>query len=311
MRATVDPTYQQVVSRLPEHLRGPARTLLLALGLASTLDADWADVFRLEPSLELPLFTERADHPYEPALLNAFLEAHHCACFYSVLVDRMADRQADSTLEREQLAACFLEHWRHRLTQATGDPPVALADVARAVQALQKGIHMEQGAISHRSLDLNTYGQSILLKLAWAHTASECLLRNQQQQRRNLFRRAFQLLALALQVVDDAQDSAEDLAVRGTSFPVLLGFAPAALFSAGVLLTREAIFAAAQGGFERFAQWLSNRTHELERLRRKHVRPEDSLGGMVIFSSLEALCLSVATHTPGSTAGTISSASSM
>jgi hypothetical protein len=312
MSAMIDATYQGIVTRLPKDLREPARTLLFELGLTPDPDAGWADVFRLAPSLELPVFAQPGDRPCDSRTLDAFRQAHHCACFYSVLVDRMADQQAATTPKRERLAAHFLAHWRQSLTKADGDRTHAVWTVDRGARALRCGANLERAALSQQTLGLRRYGYSILLKLGWASAASECLLRHRVELHQlECFRSAFNLLATAMQVIDDAEDSAEDEAVRGTSFPAMLGYPAAAFFTAGTMLTRAAISAASQGGFELFSQWLTHRSAELDQLRRRHVRPEDNLAGMVIASSLEAVCLSVARRTRGSTAATISSASSM
>jgi hypothetical protein len=113
-----------------------------------------------------------------------------------------------------------------------------------------------------------------------------------------------------MQCVDDAEDSAEDEAVHGLGIPAALGFPPVALFTAGALLTRAAASTAAQGRFDHFAEWLSQRASELERIRKQRVLPADNLAGMVIASSLESLCLSVSKPTRDSTVGIISSVSS-
>jgi hypothetical protein len=310
MSASIDFTYQGVVARLPQSLRESAQTLLFDLGLARDPGAGWADVFRLAPSLELPVFAQPIHHPCDERTLDAFRKAHHCACFYSVLVDRMADQQAATTPERERLAAHFLSHWRQSLTNATRDRAHAVWTVDQGARALRCGVNLERAALSQRAMGLRRYGYSILLKLGWASAASECLLRHQEETYRlGLFRHAFNLLATAMQVIDDAEDSVEDEAIRGTSFPVMLGYPGAAFFTAGTMLTRAAMSAASQGGFEHFAQWLAHRSAELDQLRKLHVRPEDNLAGMVIASSLEAVCLSVARRIRGSTAATISSAS--
>lgn len=312
MSAMIDFTYQQVIARLPPNLRKPARTLLRDLGLTRDPQDCWADVFRLPPSLDLPIFAQPDERPCDGRTLDAFRKAHHCACFYSVLVDRMMDRQAESTPERALLAAHFLMHWRQRLTEADGDRAMAVWAVDHGARALRCGADLERAALTRGRMGLRRYGYSILLKLGWASAASECLLRHRVEPHRlELFQRAFNLLALALQVIDDAEDSADDTALRGTSFPEVLGFPPAAFFTAGTLLTRGALSAASHGGFERFAQWLTHRFHELDQLRKRHVRPEDSLGGMVIASSLEAVCLSVARRTRGTTAATSSFANSI
>jgi hypothetical protein len=302
MSPPIDSTYQVVSASLPMELRATARTLLFELGLARTPEMGWADVFQLAPCRDLPLFALPDELSCDESTLGAFRRAHHCACFYSVLVDRMADQQAATTPERERLAEHFLAQWRQSLAEAEGDEAHASWTVDRGVRALRDGIGLERLALMRRSLDLESYGRSILLKLGWAGIASEALLRHRLEEHRiRLFRCAFNLLASALQVVDDAEDSAEDEATRGIHFPAALGFPPAALFTASALLTKSAASAAAQGGFGRFANFLSHRTSELMQIRKRRIRPADNLAGIVIASSMEAVCLAVANSTLGST----------
>ncbi|MFY0575136.1 hypothetical protein ACN28S_12860 [Cystobacter fuscus] len=312
MNATIDSTYQGVVAQLPLELRDSARGLLFELGLARAPDMGWADVFQLPPSRDLPLFALSSEHaPSEPRL-EAFRRAHHGACFYNVLVDRPADQQAATTPERERPAAHFLAYWRRSLAEAEGGTGPRVESIERSIRARRLGVGLEQAALARRTLRLARYGRSILLKLGWAGVASECLLRQRGESHRSPhFRRAFFLLAVGMQCVDDAADSAEDEAVHGVSLPTALGFPPPAIFSAGALLTRAAGAAAARGGFGHFAHWLSHRAHELEGIRARRIRPEDNLAGMVIASSLEAVCLSVAGPTHDNTVGTSSSVNSM
>jgi hypothetical protein len=307
----IDSTYQSVVSSLPPDLHEPSRRLLAELGLAHSADMRWGDVFQLEPSRDLPLFAATSDRPYDEATLEAFRRAHHCACFYNVLVDRMADQQAACTPERERLAEHFLAHWQRSLAEADGDEAHARREIDHGVRAWRCGVRLERAALARRSLGFKRYGLSILLKLGWAGLASECLLRHRvDERRRTLFRRTFCLLATGMQCVDDAMDSAEDEALHGRSFPTALQAPPHALYAAGTLLTRAAAFSATLGRFPRFAEWLFHRAGEMERICDRRVLLADKVAGMVIASSLEALCFSVTGSPPVSTAGTTSSASS-
>jgi len=312
MSVMIDSSYQALIAQLPADLRPLARRLLFDLGLARTPDKGWADVFRLAPCLDLPIFVPPDGATVDEHTVQAFRRAHHGACFYNVLVDRIADQQAAGTPERELLEKHFLKHWRLCLSEAVGSEAYAEWAVNHGVRALHLGIGLERTGLARRSISLRRYGFSILLKLGWISTASECLLHQRVEAHRiPFFRRAFQLLILALQAVDDAEDSAEDASVRGVSFPTALGFSPTALFTASALLTRAAESSATKGGFEHFAQWLSGRAYELEQIRQRRIGPLDNLAGMVIASSLEAVCLSVAGRTRGSTAATTSFVSSM
>jgi hypothetical protein len=311
MRTTIDATYQTVIAGLPLDLRAPARGLLFDLGLTRAPDAGWADVFQLLPSSDLPLFALPADSPGAARTRESFLSAHHAACFYNVLVDRMADQQAPATPEKQRLATHFLAYWRRSLGQATGQERPAAEAIERGMRAWRRGVGLERVALARRSLEGTHYGRIILLKLGWAGIASEGLLRPRVEARRlRLFRSAFFLLASGMQCVDDAADTPEDEVLHGLGMAEALGFPPTALFTAGTLLTRAAATTAAEGGFEDFAQWLSCRASELERIRERRVRALDNLAGMVIASSLEAVCLSVSRSTRDSTVGITSCASS-
>lgn len=308
----MDSTYQTMIDRLPRGLHAPARGLLFELGLARTAEAGWADVFQLQPSRELPLFALPTDSPGEERAMEPFLRAHHAACFHNVLVDRMADQQAPWTHERQQLAMHFLAYWRRSLAQAHGRQCHTDRMIDHSIRAWRRGVGLERMALARRSLDGKRYGRIILLKLGWAGLASDCLLRQRvEADRARLFRAAFFLLAAGMQCVDDAADASEDKALHGLGVPEALGFPSTALFTAGALLTRAAASTAERGRFERFAQWLSLRASELELIRQRRVRALDNLAGMVIASSLEAICLSVTRSTRDSTVGITSCASSM
>ncbi len=296
MPAMIDSTYQSVVARLPPDAREAASGLLFALGLARAPHTGWAGVFQLPPSRDLPLFAPPAGTPQDEPGLGAFRRAHHCACFHHVLMDRMADRQADITPERERLASHFLASWRHSLAEATGNAEAATLAIDRSVEDWRRGVEQEREARAREAFTLEDYGHGVLLKLGWAALASESLLHQwEETSRLRHFRSAFCLLALGMQCVDDAEDSAEDEARDGRSVPGALGFPPPAFFSAGAHLTRSAASVAREGGFAHFATWLSLRADELEGIRQRRVLPADKLAGLVIASSLEAICGNVDT----------------
>jgi hypothetical protein len=311
MNATIDSTYQTLTRLLPPDLREPARGLLFGLGLARAPDVGWADVFQLIPSRDLPLLAMPAQGPCDEGTLATFQEAHHVACFHNVLVDRMADRQAAITPERERLAAHFLACWRRSLAEAMGEEGEARHAIERGLERWRRGVGLEQAAWAERVLSLARYGRIILLKLGWASIATECMLRPRVEALRlRSFRRAFALLASGMQCIDDAADSAEDEAVHGLGLPAALGFPAPALFTAGALLTRSASTHAARGGFDAFAHWLAHRADELERIRRRRIAPTNNLAGMVIASSLETVCHSASRPIRGDTGGTSSCGSS-
>jgi hypothetical protein len=311
MSVSIDGTYQGVISSLAPELRVRALDLLAGGGLATGGSARWDAIFKLEPCRDLPVFAATPDLPVEALHLDAFRAAHHCACFYGVLADRLADRQVAPSPQLEDLLAHFLAHWRRSLARASGDPVLADRAIARGLRLWGAGVRLEQAALARRSLGLVRYARIVLLKLGWAGIASEHLLRRMREPRRaGLFRDAYLLLMLSLQCVDDAMDGAEDEALHGASIPTALGFPPPALFAAGARLARAAALDARAGGFERFARWISGRADELDRLTAARISVHCKVAGLAIASTLEEACRSIAQRTRGGSGAMTSSARS-
>jgi hypothetical protein len=311
MPASIDDTYHHVIFSLPSRLHAMAVGLLAEVGLAGPAGARWDEIFKLEPCRDLPIFAVAPDLPVEEQRLEAFRVAHHCACFCGVLADRLADRQVDPSPALDQLLAHFWAHWRRALGEADGDLALSDRAIVLGLRTWRRGVQLEQAALAGGSLSLRRYARIILLKLGWAGIASECLLRQVPNPRRaRAFRHAYLLLMLGMQCIDDAADSTEDEALHGASFPAVLGFPPAGLFAAGGQLTRAAAAAAREGGFERLAQWSSERAEELNSLTSERVSMEGRLAGLVIASTLEETCQSIAERYFGNNAVTTSCARS-
>ena len=296
----IDITYRSVIEALPRDLQPLSMRLLLEVGLARTAEARWSDVFRLEPCRDLPHFALARGLLLDEDDIARFRRAHHGACFHGTLVDRLADKQVDPSGQLGRLAQCFKEFAKRALGEADGDAAKSCRSIESGLRTWRLGVRCERAALARRSLTLRQYAYIILLKLGWAGTASESLLRRVPERVRVPFRRAYFLLMLALQCADDAIDWREDRALHGVDFPALLGFTPEGLFWASIWLTRAATRAAAEGHFDRFAAWLDGRAEEVERLRKERASHKDSLAGLVIASTLEEACQSCVHHCPGS-----------
>lgn len=308
----MDDTYAAVVSELPGSLQPVARRLLEELGMARGQACRWDEVFQLEPCRELPRFALGEALIKGEQRLEPFLRAHHCACFHGVLVDRLADRQAEPSAGLEELACHLLTHWRRSLAEATGDAGMADQSISKALRAWRLGVRLEQEGLAQRRLSPQRYARLVLLKLSWAGLASDCLLlRITDTRRLQLFRHAYLMLMLGMQCMDDAVDAPEDAALHGTDIPAVLGMTRASLFRTGVWLTRAAVEPAREGGFERFAAWLSARAEEVARLHLEGSSVAQDFEGYILASLLEETCRPKSLPVPAGSAATTCSGRSM
>lgn len=312
MSASIDDTYASIVSELPLSLQPVAWRLLGEVGMAQGQRCRWDEAFQLEPCRDLPRFAleEAPGEGKQP--LEPFLRAHHSACFYGVLVDRLADRQAQPSPGLEELAHHLLAHWRRSLAEATGDAGMAEQAISKALRAWRLGVALEQEALARRRLRPLRYARLVLLKLGWAGLASDCLLRRTAEPRRlQLFRRSYLTLMLGMQCMDDAVDAPEDAALHGTDIPAVLDETRASLFRAGVWLTRAAVEPAREGGFERFASWLSARAEEVAKLHPGGSSVAQDFQGYILAALLEETCRPKSLIAPAGSAATTCSGRSM
>jgi len=287
MSGSIDDTYRAVVDDLPASLRAAALDLLGG--------ARWGDFFQLEPCRDLPVFAAVPELDLRGDRLAAWRRAHHGACFYGVLADLLADRQLARSSEHDRLLFYLLDHWRRALAEAEGDAPLADRIISKGMRLWALGVRAEQAALARRALGLARYARIVLFKLGWGGIAAECALRRLPDARRvACFRRAYLLLMLSLQCVDDAMDAEEDAALQGASAPAALGLPPNALFAAGAWLARAVAREARAGGFAHLEHWSGTRAEELQRLMRERITAEDKLAGLAVSSALEETCRSMA-----------------
>lgn len=286
-RPSLDATYEELVTRLPEVLRPAAEELLPRLGLAAGPGARWESCVRLAPARELPWLVAHG-LGVRGAVVERFVAAHHAAVFHGLLVDRLADGQGVLDAEMRALRGCLLNAWRRRLAGALGDERRAQRAVARELRVLHRGLALERDALGRSGLLLEDYARMGWWKLRWGGLAASALLGEAVPAwRRRLFSRALRLLLLALQCFDDAVDCAEDERLRGRSVPAALGFPRGGLAQAAVHLSRRAATHAREGRFPALARWLEERALETDVL-----APEDDvlrcrMAGVVIADGVE------------------------
>lgn len=256
MYASIDLSFRENLARFA----GPRFSLerLGAKGLAS-----WDDVVRLEPCVRLPLMLGDDIGATEQEI-GSFVAAHHAGAHFGFIADRVHDGQTDAIDEGLALTEAAARIWEQKLAAAVGSAHDAARGVRAARTLLDVGIRMEQRSFAQHSTSVARYARAALARLWWAGLAADAFLQRRAQDRRESFRMTFALLALSLQLLDDAADSDEDQRLRGCDTATLLHLPVRALARASLEVTDRARETAQAGRLGRLATWLERRAHELQ-----------------------------------------------
>jgi hypothetical protein len=297
--------WQEFAGSLPPSLRACAATLPFQLGLSSDPRAGWDAYAHLDPIRELPGFAIEplvagkaiSDAAHLQGQLPSYRIAHWHGGFFGVLADRLVDGQdrhahtSDEDGDPAALLAPVQEAWRRALAAATGRRAVADAAIDRAIAAWARGLHRELRARERGSLSVADYVAMTGLKVSWLATAAQCLLEQAGERERAWeLSRAFELLLLAAQCLDDAIDADEDERLHGASLPTLLGLGPGALVRAAppilLLAARRA-----ESGFPRFSSWLSAHAERVRRFPAPGDAARDALGALALMEAARTAAL--------------------
>jgi len=238
------------------------------LGIVKGEADGWDSYTTLAPMHDLPVFANALGQKWSPLLgtsaLTRFRHAHHCAGFWGLTSDRLADNQTQPTPELLELRAHLLDWWQLALADALGDSTVAAAAVAQAVVLWRQGVAAEHTALKSRRLTVEDYARIVTRKAGWLGTTAACLLHHAgAASRLASFAYAFRLLLCGLQCGDDAMDSAEDEALWGVDYSRALGCPRQALLLAVPRLLEQSATVATVAGFQRLAGWIENHLHAL------------------------------------------------
>lgn len=281
---SVDETFEHLVARLPAAVREDAAFLPYRLGLVHRPDGAWSDFTQLPPVHALPAMlgdvVELDPTPY--------VRAHRAAGFYCVALDRVADGQVQPDEELGALQLGLRELWIASVSDLVGGEPPAAKLVARAEARLRAAIRAERTAFATWCLGPTSYARAVLDKTDWLLLASRLMLESEgADAARAALERGHALSILALQLLDDAMDVAEDRAVRGASIGDLMDFPPNAFVIAARVLTEHAREELASGGLTELAAWHGERVETLRALRLEPVSPLlDELGALALSDAL-------------------------
>lgn len=286
---SVEGTWNECCKRLPEKLRPMSVQITRRLGLTLGPDESWTDFVRLEPNRDLPLFAVDAAHRdgLADAVVARYCEAHHCAGFHGLLIDRLADRQAEAPGALAEMLPHTLAWWRAALTSATGDAGVAQAAIDASLRAWRFGVAVERRGLASSSVTPGRYAQIVTTKLRWIGVGTHVMLRSLVgSDRARAFRKVHERFLLGLQCLDDAVDGDEDRETFGCDYASALGVPRGALVLAAWAFTQQAAARARRDRFMRFADWLDARAAHLERYPIEDDRARSAFGAAVLVGSI-------------------------
>ena len=254
----MEATYEHLIEELPPPLATYGVGLPYKLGLTADPAGGWEDFWILDPNRRPERYTaDRISDPLGAEDAERWAGAHHCAVFFGLVYDRVADDQVPPVQPLLSTRRAFRLAWERKLAVAAADEAAARETVARSMVALRRGVHLERAAFDNGRLEVDDYATQTRDKLRWSVATPWCQLRLGASERTaNLFERCFDLLGMAVQCTDDGVDGEDDRAVRGTSVPSLLGIPDGGLVMAAAGLVKRATELACSGGFYGLARWL-------------------------------------------------------
>jgi hypothetical protein len=219
--ALVDALYEGFAGSLPPALRGEARGLACALGVAPAPDVPWSAVFRDAITLGAPLLVADATPGLGGAAIHDAMTAHLLATIGAL----GADRIHGGRLARAPQIAAVLDHARLARDEAIAR---VAAEEARAYDDADDDAH--EAAAEERRILLSGAGVALPRYLAVARAkqrlgapASIALARaaGWEPRRRQALARLLESVGMGQQLHDDAIDWERDCA-RGGAWAVAL-----------------------------------------------------------------------------------------
>lgn len=250
----IQSTFERWLDADPERARHA--DLPYRLSLVRAPGGRWDDFIRLAPNRDLPAMVRDAlpaEHALSDAALASFSHAHQYAAMFGIVTDRIVDGQC---ADRELLAIrrSFLAGWLDSLAEGLGDRGAARRVVGRAMRAWKRGIDGERALLGAQH-DWDRWATSVMARLQWVSASASAMLRAAGAEvAADQLERVYDRLMLALQVLDDRADAAEDVRDRGSAFGVA-GVHDDPRTLPGLLLL-HAVKAADAGGLRALRAWL-------------------------------------------------------
>lgn len=237
---TPDQTWGYVVSSRDPAFRQLTRVIPYRIGISPRPDGNFSDYVREPLMFDLPaLVAVETDIPTDE--LQRWTRAHHCAGFYGLVTDRIADGQVvpDAALRADQ--AWMFECWVSHFAIACGDLDEARSRIERERAQWTAAVERERSWSRGVRISIEDYGRVVRAKCAFLWVTAEAMLEHGgvPLHRVAQIREAFERVMIALQCCDDARDGDEDREMRGASTAELLGVDEHSLNAAAALLLQR------------------------------------------------------------------------
>ena len=224
------------------------------IGLSADMSAGWDRFIELDANRDLPTFLTDVVE-IEPAVLATFTRAHHFAAMHGIVSDRVVDGQVHDE-ELLVARAALLKEWLGALAAGVGGMSRAREFVGATLVDWKRGIDLERQLIASRSTDWSSYASSVGLRLRWVSATSRAMLvTHGASAAAHALENTYDRFMLALQIMDDHVDRAEDEEHRGSSFACIRELTSGPRGLAGLLIA-DASASAARGGLSRLGTWL-------------------------------------------------------
>jgi hypothetical protein len=219
--ALVDAMYAVFVGTLPAELRGEASGLACSLGLASSPDVPWSQVFGSSVTLGAPLLVADATPGLGGEVIHDAVMAHLLAVIEAFGTDRIEDGQ----VARSPALSAVLDHARRARDAAIGRVAVEEAGAYEdAGEETLRAIEEERRLLlSGGGVNFDRYLAVSLAKQRLGVPASLALARaaGWEPRRRRILARLLDAVWMGQKLHDDVVDWEDDLA-RGGAWAVAL-----------------------------------------------------------------------------------------
>lgn len=238
--------------------------LPFTLGLVSDHGGAWDDFIKLAPNRDLPTFVIDAI----PASSRADLDlprltaAHHYAAMHGIVTDRMVDDQCRVDGLRIVRRA-LLQRWLDELGAGVRDSALARRVLGEAARDWRRGLGHERRLLAGTADGWDIYASAVVLRLRWVSaTATAMLCAAGAPAAAVALRATYDRFLLALQIMDDHDDRAEDERTRGAVFRCVQDL-PGGPRPLAAQLVASAARRAADGGLPMLGRWLADFAHLL------------------------------------------------
>ncbi|MBL8679950.1 MAG: class 1 isoprenoid biosynthesis enzyme [Myxococcales bacterium] len=239
-RTSPDETWRALLEQRAIERRALTRVLPYRIGITPRPDGGWGDYVREPIMFDLPamLADELGTQPFDA---SKWTRAHHCAGFFGLVADRVADQQVFEDAALRDDRAWLFEQWKSALAEACADEREAERRINDERSLWRTAVEQERSWSRQTVVGAEDYSAVVRGKCAFLWTTSAAMLEHNgvPLARIALVREAFERVMIALQCCDDARDNDEDRELKGASTSELLAVDGATLHATAALVLQR------------------------------------------------------------------------